>query len=111
MVEGYDRISQNIAHVYLTTSSQDFRVFSHHQPSNVGEEESTIAVVRVGVGLGVLVMNSVVTDPVENGVLSGMNNIFYPLIFIFHESKMFRLYIYSQPKVIIVDDIVDENHF
>lgn len=34
-----------------------------HEPANMGEEESSFGVVRIGVGVGELVMNSVVLHP------------------------------------------------
>lgn len=41
------------------------------QPAHVSEEKSPCGIVRIGIGLGILVMNTMVTSPVENGALVG----------------------------------------
>jgi len=51
LVEPHHGVRQNIAHVDLATTTQNFRVFQHHQPSHVGEEESPVGIVRIRIGL------------------------------------------------------------
>jgi hypothetical protein len=53
----------------LFPTSFHLRVFLHHQPSDVREEQTAARVVRVGVCLGVLVVDPVVSDPLEEWVL------------------------------------------
>ena len=44
-------------------------MFARHQPAAVGEEETTLGVVRVGVSFRVLVVHAVVAHPVDDRVL------------------------------------------
>ena len=41
----------------------------HHQPSDVCEEEAPLGIVGVSIGLRILVMRSVISDPLQNVVL------------------------------------------
>ena len=63
------RIGQDVAHVDLFPTSQHLGVFLLHQPSDVGEEESASRVVRVRVCLAELVVDPMVSDPIEDRVL------------------------------------------
>lgn len=71
LVELDNRIGQHVAHVDQTTLFDALRVLPQHQPTNVGEEEAPVRVVRVGIGFGVLVMDSVIPDPIVQTVLTG----------------------------------------
>jgi hypothetical protein len=64
-----NRIGQDVTHVDLFPTSFHLRVFLHHQPSDVREEQSAARVVRVGICLAVLVVDPVVSDPLEEWVL------------------------------------------
>ena len=69
LMELYDRILQDIRHVNLTTTSQNLRVFVHHQPANMGKEKSAIRIVRIGIGLRVFMVNAMIANPVIQSVL------------------------------------------
>lgn len=65
-----DWILQDIRHVDLTTATQNFRMLEHHKPAHVGEEESTVGIVRIGIRLRVLVVDPMVTNPVVKSILN-----------------------------------------
>ena len=62
-------IIQEIRHVNVASFAEDLRVFLHHKPAHVSEEEPAQCVVGVSVGLCVLVVDAVVTGPLEDVVL------------------------------------------
>lgn len=64
-----DRVCQDIAHVDSSALLEDQWVLLQHQPSNVGKEEAAIGVVRIGIGFRVLMMNSMISDPIVKCVL------------------------------------------
>lgn len=64
-------IGQDIAHVDLLALMEHVRVFVHHQPAAVREPEAPVRVVGVSIGLRVLVVDTMIPHPVEDGVLAG----------------------------------------
>ena len=64
-----DWITSDVTDVDQSALGLDLGVFARHQPAAVGEEETTLGVVRVGVGLRVLVVHAVVAHPVDDRVL------------------------------------------
>lgn len=72
LVEADHGISQNVAHVDLATTTKYLRMLQHHQPAHVGEEESPVSIVGIRIRLRVFVMNSMVANPVVQGVLKGV---------------------------------------
>ena len=63
------RIVQEIGHVNVASLAEDLWVFLHHKPAHVSKEEPAQCVVGVGVSLRVLVVDAVVTGPLEDIVL------------------------------------------
>jgi len=64
-----DRVSQDVGHVHLSTDTIHIRVLLAQKPSHVGKEEPLLGIYGVGGGLGVLVVDTVVSGPYENGIL------------------------------------------
>jgi hypothetical protein len=62
-MEPYKRICLEIGEIYCFSFRNNVRVFSHHEPAAVREEESSSGVVRVGVGIRVFVVLAVITYP------------------------------------------------
>ena len=60
-----------VAEVQFLPRADDLGVLLQIQPSHVGEEEPAHSIVRVGVGLGVLVVDAMVARPVQDGSLIG----------------------------------------
>lgn len=58
-----DRVSFQVFHVDRATFGGDVRMFAHHQPAHVREEEAAGRVVRVCIRVGELVMDPVVAHP------------------------------------------------
>lgn len=71
LMELNDRVIQDVAHVKLVTLFDHFRVLVHHQPADVGEEESTIGIVWISRGFRELVVNAMIANPIIEGVLAG----------------------------------------
>ena len=71
ILESHHRILFQIGQVDCATFFDHRRMFGAHEPAHVGEEESPFGVVWIGIGLRVLVMDSVVTTPHEDTVLHG----------------------------------------
>ena len=69
MLEHHHRIPLQVAHVNVASFDKHLRVFPHQEPAYVREEESSLRVVRVRVGLCELVMQAMVARPHENRVL------------------------------------------
>lgn len=69
LMEGCDWVLQNVAAVYFFPFPDHIRMFPHHQPSDVRIEESPFRVVRIRVRFRVFVVNSVILDPLQNGIL------------------------------------------
>lgn len=63
------RIGQHVGQVDFTADAFDVRMLFAHKPSAVREEETSHRVYRIGVGLRVLVVHSVVTTPLVDRVL------------------------------------------
>lgn len=57
------RVGFQVFHIDRTALGGYVRVFADHQPAHVWEEKSSRWVVWVGVSIGELVVNSVVSDP------------------------------------------------
>lgn len=62
-------VTSDVTNIDLLTLDLDLWVFANHEPAAVGEEEAALGVVRVCVGLGVLVVDAVVANPLYNVVL------------------------------------------
>lgn len=65
----YDGIFKDVGAVDCLSHLSNVGVFSDEEPSHVSEEPSAVHVVWISVGLGALVMNPVVPDPLMNVVL------------------------------------------
>lgn len=57
------RVGLQVFHVDAAALGHDVRMLADHQPAHVREEKPAGRVVRVGVRVGELVMDSVVADP------------------------------------------------
>lgn len=68
-----DGVAVQIGHVDSLALVLHFRMLLAQEPSDVGEEEASLGVVRVRVGLAVLVVDSVVPGPVNHRVLELRN--------------------------------------
>lgn len=59
-------VALQIAHIDFRAEGLNVRMLLNKQPSHVGKEKSPLRVVGIGVGVGELVMNSVISNPLEN---------------------------------------------
>lgn len=69
-MELHNRISQDVTHIDLLSLSEYLGVFVHHQPTAMGEPETTFGVVRIRNRLRVLVMNAMISNPIKDCVLA-----------------------------------------
>ena len=60
-----------IGEIQFFSCPDNLGVFLDIQPAHVGKEKSPSGIVRISIGLGVLVMHTMVTSPVINGALVG----------------------------------------
>lgn len=65
----YDRIIRNVTKVDFFAFSLYMRMFSHHEPAHMREEETSSRVMRIRWSLWELMVYSVVTNPVVYFVL------------------------------------------
>ena len=68
-VEHHNWICVEIGEVDCFSFLDNLRVFPHHEPAAVREEESSSRVVRIGVGVRVFMVLAVITDPNVQRVL------------------------------------------
>ena len=68
-MKGDNRILQNVGHVDHLTTPQHLGMFRLHEPAHVGEEETSMRVMWVGVCFAELVVHSVVAHPVKYRIL------------------------------------------
>lgn len=68
-LEHDDFVGQQVLELQLPSPLDDFRVFAHQQPSDVGEEEASCGIVRVCVCLRVLVVHPVIPGPLVDIIL------------------------------------------
>ncbi len=71
LLEHDDLVLLDVAHVDVLEFVHRVRVLGHQQPTDVRVEEPASRVVRVGVGLGVFVVQAVVERPLVDAVLEG----------------------------------------
>lgn len=60
-----------VGHVHGATLDQHVAMLADHQPAHVREEEASLCVVRVGVGVRELVVHTMVAHPLVDVVLEG----------------------------------------
>lgn len=60
-----------VGHVHGATLDQHVAMLADHQPAHVREEEASLRVVRVGVGVRELVVHTMVAHPLVDVVLEG----------------------------------------
>jgi hypothetical protein len=70
-LEGDDRVSGEVREVETLALLNESRVLPAEEPAHVSKEKPTLGIMRIGMGLGVLVMNTVVPAPLPNAVLEG----------------------------------------
>jgi len=70
-LEPDDRIGIKVVEVYLLARLLNFLGLLDIKPAHVSEEETSECVVGIGWSLRMLVVNPVVTGPMENGSLIG----------------------------------------
>lgn len=70
-LEADNWILQQVAHLDTGSPDQDVRVLLHHEPAHVTEEESPFRVMRISVCLTELVVNTMITAPLVNVILTG----------------------------------------
>ncbi len=75
MLVVYDGVGEQIIHRHSFALVNDVWVFLREQPANVGEEETPLSVVGVGMGLAELVVYPVVPCPDVHAVLYAHNHI------------------------------------
>lgn len=68
-LEPYNWICLEIRDVDSFSFFDNLRVFAHHKPAAVGEEESACRIMGIGVCVGVFVVLPVITHPCVDGVL------------------------------------------
>lgn len=59
-----DRVIQDVGHVQHVAFSDYIRVLVHHQPADMGKEETTIAIVWIGISFGEFVVHTVIAHPI-----------------------------------------------
>ena len=64
-----NRVGMKVTEVNSFALGFHIRVFAGHQPTNMCEEEATLCIVGVAIGLGVFVVDSVVTCPLYDVIL------------------------------------------
>lgn len=69
LMETHHRIGQNVTHIDLSAATQHIRMLQHHKPTDVGEEETAICIVRISIGFRILVMHTMIAHPIVQGVL------------------------------------------
>lgn len=69
LLEHDDGIRFQVGHIDRLSFFLDHDMFSGHEPTHVGEEEASLGVMGVRVGLRVLVVNSVISRPLVDAVL------------------------------------------
>lgn len=69
LLESQDRICFQVAHINVVSFGLDLGMFPDQQPSDVGEEEASGRVVGVSISFRVLVVHTVITGPVYDGIL------------------------------------------
>ena len=73
-MERTDRVIDDVTDVNLLALDLDLLVLAEHEPAAVGEEEATLGIVRVCVGLRVLVVHAVVAHPLYDVILQWRQN-------------------------------------
>lgn len=63
------RISIKVSHINPLSELFHIRMLLNHEPADVREEKSSLGVVRIGVGVGVLVVGPMVANPDREWVL------------------------------------------
>lgn len=71
LLEHDNWVGKHVTHIQFTSSFHNIRMLLDQQPSAVGKEEASGSIVGVGICFAVLVVDSVITDPVEKGTLIG----------------------------------------
>jgi len=68
-LESNDGVTLKVGHVNSSSLDFDCRMLLGHEPSHVGKEEPSLGIMRVGIGLGIFVMDAVVPAPLVDRVL------------------------------------------
>jgi hypothetical protein len=71
VLEPQQPVVGEVAHVDFGSELSHVGVFFAHQPAHVGEEEATLRVVWIGVGVAELVVDAMVADPLDDRILHG----------------------------------------
>lgn len=71
LLEGNKGIFQQVREVHVSSSLYNIGMLLNQQPTDMREKETTCSVVRVSLGLTKLVVNTVITSPMEDGSLIG----------------------------------------
>jgi len=63
VLEPQNRIGREVSHINAFAILDDVRMLLAHQPAHVGEEEAATGIVWIRVGIRILVMDPMVSDP------------------------------------------------
>lgn len=63
ILKHHNRIALKITEIDSGSFGSDVRMFLQQQPANVREEKSATIVMRIGIGVGELMMNAMITSP------------------------------------------------
>jgi hypothetical protein len=69
VLEPQDWVGCQVAHVNALAELEHFWVLLAHQPTDVSEEKTARDVVRIGVCVAVLVVNAMISNPLDDRVL------------------------------------------
>lgn len=69
LLKHQNRIGFQVGNVDFLSSSTNIRMLLRHQPANMWEKESPSSIVRVSICVKILVMDSVISRPVNDAVL------------------------------------------
>jgi hypothetical protein len=65
-LEQQSRIMLQVTHVDFSPDSFNVRVLFDQKPSTVGKEKSPLGVMWISIGVGELVMNTMITNPFQD---------------------------------------------
>jgi hypothetical protein len=74
-LETQQRVGEQVGEVEFGALLADERMFAHQQPAHVREEEATIDVVWIGVGVRPFVMATMVAGPLDHVILNQIQDL------------------------------------
>lgn len=69
LMKEYNRILEKVAAVNKLAFLYNLGMLFHHKPTNMREEKSSLCVVGIGICFGIFMVHSVISNPIEHGIL------------------------------------------